>query len=239
MQISHKTLGQEVMAQLLDLILKGHLKPGDQLPTQSQLTEQLQVGRSTVREALKGLAAMGLVEMKAGRGTFVKQMMPRTVISPELQALSMHRALTEHIWEAREILEPEIVALAVQRATEGDLSAIHDIMTEAEEAFKHGEPVDQLSPGFHLAIARASHSEVLVIFIESILSVLVHKEKLARRNPSYVQWELQSHRVIYKCIAERDALGARTRMVEHIDKSKAALLGMQTVHECEQPWSGE
>jgi len=217
-------LAQSVAEQLISLILEGQLKPGDKLPSQQELAEKLQVGRSTVREALGSLAAIGLVDVKQGQGTFVKQLDVRTIVRPDLLARIIDRNLTEQLFEARQIIEPEIANLAAHRATDEDLTAIQEILTKCEAAIEAGQSLYRLSPEFHRTIARAAHNEVLSMFIDSILNPLAERGLLLEEKPGYLEWELESHRGVYETIAQRDGDRARVVMAKHIEESVAGLL---------------
>ena len=223
---SRRTLAESVAEQLISLILGGHLSPGDKLPSQQELTEKLQVGRSTVREALGSLAAMGLVDMKQGQGTFVKELDARTIMRPDLLARIIGRNLTEQLLEARQIIEPEIANLAAQRATDEDLTAIREILTKCEAAIEAGQSLYRLSPEFHHTVTRAAHNEVLSTFIDSILGPLAERGLLLEEKPGYLEWELESHRGVYESIAQGDGDRARPVMAKHVEESTVALLEM-------------
>ena len=224
--ISRTTLVQSVTDQLVTFILENDLKPGEKLPSQQELMAKFEVGRSTVREALKSLAAMGLVDMKAGYGTFVKELDAKSIIRPDILALMINKEFTERLLEAREIIEPEIVYLAVQRATDGDLAAIQEILDKCEEAIQTGEPVYRLSSEFHRAVTEAAHNEILLMFMDSILSLLVERGLLLEKRPGFREWELESHREIHEHIAQGNGQKAKIAMAKHVEESSTALLEM-------------
>ena len=180
------TLAETVAEQILSLILANDLGAGDKLPSEKELVEQLQVGRSTVREALKSLSALGIVDMRPGHGTSVKRLDARKIMRPDLLALMIDKTLTERLLEAREIIEPEIANLAAQRATEEDLAAIHEVLHKTEEAIQAGQPVYRLSPEFHRALADAAHNEVLLMFMDSISTLLMERGLFVEKKPGYV-----------------------------------------------------
>jgi GntR family transcriptional repressor for pyruvate dehydrogenase complex len=218
------TLAQEVANQLIELMLAGHLQPGDRLPSQQELTEQLQVGRSTVREALHTLNAMGLVELKHGQGTFVKPLTARSIVRSDILAHIIDKQMSEHLFEARQIIEPQIAGLAAQRATDDDLAAIKAAWDRCQQAYQAGETLHRLSPNFHRSIAQAAHSDVLAMFVDSILIPLAERGLLLEEQPGYLEWELASHSDVYGSIASRDPERARTVMAQHLAEARRALL---------------
>ncbi len=220
------TLVQSITDQLISFITEQDMKPGDKLPSQHELMDRLQVGRSTVREALKGLAAIGLVDMRAGHGTFIKKLDATSIIRSDLLALVIDKKLTERLLEAREIIEPDIASLAAERATPDDLSAIEEILNQCEKAIQSGEPVYRLSSEFHRAVTEAAHNEILLMFIDSILNLLIERGLLLEEKPGFSEWELESHREIYQYILQGDGQRARTTMAKHIEESSATIIEM-------------
>jgi GntR family transcriptional repressor for pyruvate dehydrogenase complex len=223
---SRNTLAESVAEQLITLILEGHFEPGDRLPSHQELAERLQVGRSTVREALGSLATMGLVDVKHGQGTFVRQLNARAILRSDLLAMTIDRNLTEQLVEARQIFEPEIARLAAQRATDEDLAAMREILAKCEAAIAAGQSLHRLSPEFHRTVARGAHNGVLSMAVESIVIPLAERGLLLEEKPGYLEWELASHRRVYDSIAQRDEDGARQAMTQHIEESCAALFEM-------------
>jgi GntR family transcriptional repressor for pyruvate dehydrogenase complex len=223
---TRRTLVESVSEQLLALILGGRISPAERLPSQRELAETLHVGRSTIREALGSLAAIGVVDLRQGRGTFVRQVEPSDVLRPDLLAGVISKETTEQLLEARRIIEPEIANLAAQRATAEDLAAIREVLTKAEAAIEAGHSTYRISPEFHRAVARASHNEVLVMFIESARGHLAERSLLLDQKPGYTGWELESHGRIYEYIAGGQGQEAKGAMARHIDESSAALVEM-------------
>ena len=215
------TLAQTVTERLLRLILDNGLEPGDKFPSEKQLTEQLQVGRSTVREALKTLRALGMVDMRPGQGTVVGGLDLRRIVRPDLLSHLMDRVLTEQLLEAREIIEPEIANLAAQRATEEDLATLCGLLAETEERIKEGQPVHRLGSGFHRAVTEAAHNEFFTMFMDSALGLLAERGLLLEQKPGYVEWELASHQEIYETIVQRDGNRAKLAMARHIGECTA------------------
>jgi GntR family transcriptional repressor for pyruvate dehydrogenase complex len=207
-------------------MLEGHLRPGDRLPSQQELTAQLKVGRSTVREALRTLNAMGLVELKQGHGTFVKQLNARSIIRPDILARIIDKQLSEELFEARQLIEPEIAGMAAARATEDDLAAIEHAWKRCQTALLTDQTMHRLSPNFHRTIAEAAHSGVLGMFMDSILIPLAEHGLLLEEKDGYLEWELESHRCVFEAIASGDSARATAAMAQHLEDSHAALMEM-------------
>ena len=123
-EIERTTTTQAIVEQVIDLLKRGELKPGDKLPSENELVEMLGVGRSSIREAKQTLVAMNLIEAHPGRGSFIKEIGPESIINPDIVWLLL---ADEHMWalyEVRMLLEVQIAALAAKRATEDDFAAM-------------------------------------------------------------------------------------------------------------------
>jgi len=116
--VSRVTLGEQVAAQLADQITEGRWRPGDKLPSESELCATLHIGRSTLREALKSLAFIGLVQMRPGEGTYVLDGTQLLVDRIRTRGLLKSEKDLQDVGEARMILETELAALAAERADE-------------------------------------------------------------------------------------------------------------------------
>lgn len=212
-------LSEHVAQQIVDLIRGQGLKPGDLLPTEPELMEQMRVGRSSVREALRGLAVMGLVEIRQGQGTFVRSPMPLTgpgASGVDTISAALARGLTEELLEAREIIEVRIASLAAQRAAPADVAELERLVDAAREAKAAARPAFLFSSQFHLGVARAAHNDVLEGFVASYMPVLAERGTALERLPGYVEWEIREHDGIRQAIADHDARLAAARMRSHL-----------------------
>jgi GntR family transcriptional repressor for pyruvate dehydrogenase complex len=182
----------------------------------------LGVGRSTVREALNGLAMLGAVEVRHGAGAFVSGK-PRTG-KPGAQtstdiAAALTKGVTRELLEAREIVEAAIARLAALRRTDADLREI--------EAVLEGHKRSLTSPAkyaadFHVLLAEAAHNEVLTGVFKSFLKLMVKRgPRLYARLKDFAKWELDQHRAIYEAVRAGDAELAAERMHGHVRAMEA------------------
>ncbi len=210
------TLIESVTEQLLTLIREGRLKPGDALPSERELMEQLHVGRSSVREALRNLATMRVIEVRPGRGAFV-----RTPVSDDLvpiQALRalIHRDTMIEIVEAREVLEVEMAAMAAGRATEDEMVKLAGILELMERAIGDPEESLALNARFHLAVGEAAHNAVLLKMLRSVRDYLdQHLREMSQTEP-LMRGALAGHQHIYACIRSGDRACAADAMRRHL-----------------------
>jgi GntR family transcriptional repressor for pyruvate dehydrogenase complex len=212
-------LSEHVAEQIIELIREQNLGPGSLLPTETDLMARMQVGRSSVREALHGLAVLGVVEIRQGQGTFVRSPVPLAgpaAFSGEAISAALARGLTDELLEAREIIEVRAASLAARRATPEDLAELERLVGDARAASAAGRAAFQLSAEFHLGVARAAHNDVLESFVASYLPLLAERGAWLERLPGYGEWEIREHDEIRQAIAAHDARLAMVRMRHHL-----------------------
>ena len=112
---------EEIVRQVKALIAEGRLKSGDQLPPERDLAAQFKVSRTSVREALRTLESLGLIEIRPGEGTFVREVSVESLIEPLAHVILSQREAVGELFEARRLLEPALAGLAARRATQDDL----------------------------------------------------------------------------------------------------------------------
>lgn len=202
-------LSDSIARDLENRILEGSLRPGERLPGERELAEQLGVSRPSLREALQKLASKGLVRTRQGGGTVVTDRLQAGFVDPWRDMLTGHPALQADLLEFRHMLEAQAAELAAQRANDFDLKRI-DAAFEALERAYGGDDLDacvQSDVDFHQAIAEASHN-VLIAHLSASLHQLV-REHVAR-NLGYlrsrpVQWQQlrDQHRAIWEATRAR------------------------------------
>src|SRR5882757_3099330 len=159
--LARTTLTALAFEQLISYVVSGDWKAGDRLPAERELCQQLGIARTSLREALKAMELVGMLDSRVGDGTFVcarSEFLSR----PLLWAFTGtdHEELRD-IMEAREFLERDLAGLAAERATEEEIEAIGQTIKQMRECVAHGESILEQDLAFHLAIARAAHNEVL------------------------------------------------------------------------------
>jgi len=220
------TLIDSVKEQLLAFIRDGHLKPGDSLPSERDLMESLQVGRSSVREALRSLATMHVIEIQPGRGAFVRQPETGDLLPAETLRVLLDRDAMIEIVEARTLLEGEMAKMAAERATEDDLRRIAGILDEMERQTANIEQSLTLNAEFHLAIAQAAHNNVLLKMLQSVRDYLEDRLRELSQTPDGMRKSLSDHRHIYECIQSGDGKCAADAMREHLSSVRRQVEAM-------------
>ena len=215
--VQSSRLYEQIVEQIEQSVQKGDLKPGDQLPAERELAEQLGVSRTAVREAVKALREKGLVEAYPGKGTFItsgssnpmRQSLDRMMRSAQVDA-------TSSLVEVREILEPEIAALAAVRATEENLNSLREAVAVMDAAKRDPDAYIEADLDFHLELAEAAANPLILSLIDSIVGVL--REQRMRifevdGGPDRGQYH---HKKILEAVEHQDAPGAREAMRAHL-----------------------
>ncbi len=173
--IQSERLYEQIVGQIEQRIEKGELKVGDQLPSERELAEQFAVSRTAVREAVKALHEKGLVEILAGRGTFITNG-ATDKIRNSLGLLMKFGATNgaANLVEVRGILEPEIAAIAATRITDEYITAMQDAVNimEAATASNNSDAFVEADLDFHLALAEATQNPIIPALMDSVIDLL-------------------------------------------------------------------
>ena len=215
--VQNSRLYEQIVQQIEESILKGALKPGDQLPAERELADQFGVSRTAVREAVKALREKGLVEAQPGRGTFITAGTSRSIgqtLDWILRTGPGER--TTHLTEVREILEPEIAAMAASRADREAISSMREAVSVMDNAKGDPETYIEADLDFHLALAEAAANPLILSLIDSIV-VILREQRLrifkVQGGPERGQYH---HRRILDAVEHRDPQGAREAMRAHL-----------------------
>jgi GntR family transcriptional repressor for pyruvate dehydrogenase complex len=212
------SLTGDVKGTLLDWIREGLYPPGSHLPSVPRLVEQLGVSRTVVREALQALVGMKLIDMRPGMGSFVRSVPAHMIVNADVMAALIDTTTLRHVVSARKVLESAIAAHAVIEATEEDFAAMEAIVEQLRIAATLQQPVFNLTPAFHVVVARATHNPMLESVIASFDALMSKTGKLldAKGGNEHRVLEYISHRDLLKVLCRRDPEAARSAMAAHI-----------------------
>ena len=223
--IQRPTLTDEIVKRLTGFILDNRLRPGDKLPSERELMAQLGVGRNSLREAVKTLSAVGVIEVAVGEGTFVGHGDASALAKPLSWALLMNESSAREVIQARRLLEAELAALAAANATDEEIAAIGDELAAMRANLRDPEQYITHHLAFHLAIARAAHNGVLYHILATLGQVvrLWIVENYSSR-PAEQAKRVDEHDPVYDTIRARNPKRARAAMESHMDAAGQRLL---------------
>lgn len=226
-QIRKVKIYEEVADSLIAMIKNGQLQPGDKLESVEQLAKNFDVGRSAIREALSGLRTMGLVEMRQGEGTYVKEFHASKFTLPVTTAFLMKLEDVKELYEVRQIMEVGTVGLAAVNHHEEDLQLIEQAFAKMKNTAGNESDAESADFGFHLAIAKASHNQMLISLMGSLSEIMSETIRETRRVLLYsggMEDELlTAHEAIFAAIKLRDKQKAEKAMFEHLVSVKNQL----------------
>ncbi len=217
---------QEIVDQIKDAILSGQLTVGQHLPSERDMAEQFDVSRVTVRDALRTLEALGLVEVRVGAsgGAFVRNPDFQRISESLSTMLRLRKTSLMALVEARMVVETAIVEFAAQRATQEDLEDMEEALKEAIEAHAAGNPhFSPYSVAFHTALARAAKNPVLLFTVDSFRSLFYETLEKLPPGADMGGRALRDHQLIYEAVKARDSQRARQLMLEHLEYYEKAM----------------
>lgn len=228
-KVDKKLLGYQVEEELMNYILKEPVKVGEKIPNEFELAEKFGVGRSTVREAVKGLVSKGVLEVRRGSGTYVI-----SHISLEDDPLGFARfsdkyKLAIELCEVRLMLEPEIASLAAQYASDEEKDTLKGLCDEVEELYKNGENHLKKDVEFHTYIARCSNNRVVETLIPIINTAVMTFGNLTHRK--LMNETIETHRAVTDAIIAGDAMGAKCAMIMHLTYNRQMMIKMMSEYE--------
>lgn len=189
--------------------------PGSKLPNENILSEELGVSRTTLREAIRILATEGVLEIRRGRGTFVRE--DFKINRPEeLSSLNQARVNARDLYEMRLIFEPEAAYYAALRATEEEIQRILALGAEIEQRIHQKKDRTEVEQSFHKSIAKATHNEFMNQLMPVIYEGINRGVRLSESHEKAVQATLVDHKILMDFLKERNGEGARNAMRIHI-----------------------
>jgi GntR family transcriptional regulator, transcriptional repressor for pyruvate dehydrogenase complex len=214
--VQKDTLVDHVTQQLRQMIMDGEIAPGEYLPSRKELAEQFGVGLSTVHAAVQALTAVGMLQSRAGKGTWVRGDALDTLIPLQVVKHRLGDLNARGLYKARTVIEVGLAELAAQRATAQELAQIWEALQAMQEAEQDDLAFVEADLSFHLAVARAGHNALLEQFYhlsrELMADVIIEMIKLPDIKPNAIRLQ----RAIAQAIQDRDPQAARQATIEHM-----------------------
>lgn len=194
--------GDLVIKNLLDLIVKGEMKPGDKLPSTESLAKTMGISTVSAREAVQSLATIGLLEISHGRGMFITQGAP----------------VIEELFETRKVIESYSASTAASKIGAEALAEMAGLLAQMRERFTNGD-IDgftDLDYEFHVSIGRAAGNRILLKTLENIKDLLRYQQSTINKQPHIIESSMKRHEAIFEAIRTKNSDAAGTIMTLHI-----------------------
>ncbi|MEA3507455.1 MAG: FadR/GntR family transcriptional regulator [Synergistota bacterium] len=214
-KLRHTRIYEQVVEEMKRLIAGGDLKPGDPLPPERQLMDEMGVSRSSLREAFRVLELLGLIESIPGKGRFVRK--PRGEAADARNMPLEDEAVLE-LMEARRILEPAIASAAAMHALPSDLTRLRRVLSSTEINIDNVQHRAQSDFNFHLCLAESTHNFVFINIVKMTFNLIMATHEriytLLRDKEAF----LKEHRDIYEAIIDHDVAHASSLAAGHIER---------------------
>ena len=213
--MENKMLSQSVADSILSMItIEKRFSVGDKLPNEIELSEELNVSRTTLREAIRILLAYNILEIRRGKGTYVTA---KVLEQPQdLEQLSAVKVNAKDLYEMRLIFEPEAAYLAAVRGTDAEIKRILDYGMRIEDEIRNGTDRTRDEHSFHKAIAQATHNEFMNKLMPILYQAISKGVVLSTQSEKAMNDTIADHRMIMEFLEQRNAQGAKNAMRIHI-----------------------
>jgi GntR family transcriptional regulator, transcriptional repressor for pyruvate dehydrogenase complex len=209
-------LHEQVAKQIERLIAKGVLKPGDRLPPERELAVNFGVGRSSVRDAIRTLEVIGIVESRQGHGTVVRDVSPDALVVPLASVLMRKREMIAELLDVRRMIEPALAGRAARNATAEEIAQLEDILRRQREKMRSGEPGIAEDSEFHYAIAVAARNTVVLQVLDVLMDLLRESRTRSLQVPGRLERSFAGHQRVLRAIKRHDAAAAERAVRQHL-----------------------
>lgn len=205
------------------LIVSGDLGSGDALPPERDLAVRLGISRPSVREAIRVLTAMNVVEPRHGGGTYVTSLDPRLLARPINFLLQIEPGTFLHLFEVRQVLEVAAARLAAPKMTDELVAKLEELADAAAEAPRNTARYPELDCELHTKIVEATGNPIYLSLYESIADLLLESRRRTVGTPGARQKAHDEHRAIVAALRDRDPDGAARAMQDHLEGMRKVL----------------
>ncbi len=214
---------EEIVVKVKNMIEKGRLQSGDQLPSERELAEVFNVSRSSVREALRSLETQGYLESRQGDGTYIARQPLESLVNPLATVIFTEKDGQIELFEMRKLIEPQLAYLAAERATPEEIVMLGKALELQEDAYAKGESGTEVDKTFHYILAKAARNKVLLRIIDNIMDLLAESRDKYLQVEGRPAMSLARHREVLNAIRSGDRDLAAKVMHEHLEDIESSL----------------
>ena len=223
-KINRKKVWEEVADKIQALIVDGYWEQGERLPGELELASQFGISRSTLREALRQLSSIGLIEIRHGEGNYVSYPSLEKLLPPFVPMLLSEKEDVLAIMEARGMIEVRTAGIAARRATEGELKQLNILLDRMILHEGNAEEFAKTDHAFHRQIALTTKNEVIIKIFDAIDVFLVNQQLEIIKLEGAFERGIRDHQDILRAIVAKDESKAAEAMQRHMDNTHNAIL---------------
>lgn len=226
-KIKRISLSDAVTDRIISQIQEGRYRAGDRLPTERELAEQLGVGRTSVREGLRFLEKLGVLEIRQGMGTVVRSLSLGEVFEhlvPVQTIIELPDRDVRDIMHVRRVLEAESAQLAAQHATDRQLGRLEELLHGMAASLEKPRDYLEMDLEFHVVVAEAASNPMLAQLVNLIRDIYTRYFEIVLRDPEMNKTSLGFHRRLYAALRDHDADAARQHILAHLSQAERDVL---------------
>jgi GntR family transcriptional repressor for pyruvate dehydrogenase complex len=216
--IKKTRVAEEVADRIRVLMLDGTFPPGEPLPSERHLAERFGVSRGSIRDALRTLETIGLLETRHGQGTYPHELSVDRLVAPLASVMAYRSDLQDELLDVRRMFEPAVARVAAQRATEEDLADLQRILDTQRQKLKTGQSAIVEDTAFHAILARSTRNRVVMSIMATLNGLLVDSRTQSLQQKGRPARSIDGHEAVVAALRRRDAEGASQAMYTHIDQ---------------------
>ena len=230
-EVRQSKITQKIITQIRSAIMQGKLAPGDKLPPEKELGQQFQVSKQTLREAMRALEHIGLIDVRKGTGggAFIVEVDIEVTKESLANYLYFKNLTLENLSEFRKLIEPYAARRASENISTKELAKLKALNDSASENLKNNRVYEASRDefGFHRLVAEMTKNPLLILILDFVGSMLDDFKRLFGPDKSFFASVLDAHERIYQAISERDGERASAEMLQHIMDVEAHLLKLK------------
>lgn len=214
--IKKTRVAQEVADRIRVLLLDGTFPPGQPLPSERHLAEQFGVSRGSIRDALRTLETIGLLETRHGQGTFPHELSVDRLVAPLASVMAYRPDLRDELIDVRRMFEPAVARAAAQRATDEDLADLQRVLDTQRQKLVTGQSAITEDTAFHAILARATRNRVVMNIMATLNDLLVESRTKSLQQKGRPARSIDGHEAVVAALRRKDGDAAARAMYEHI-----------------------
>jgi len=216
--IKKTRVAEEVADRIRILMLDGTFPAGEPLPSERHLAERFGVSRGSIRDALRNLETIGLLETRHGQGTFPHELSVDRLVAPLASVMAYRSDLQDELLDVRRMFEPAVARAAAQRATDEDLADLDRILEAQRQKLKDGQLAIVEDTAFHAILARATRNRVAMSIMATLNDLLVESRTESLNQKGRPGRSIEGHEAVVAAVRRHDADEASRAMYHHIDQ---------------------
>jgi GntR family transcriptional regulator, transcriptional repressor for pyruvate dehydrogenase complex len=215
-KVEKSVLSDQIADRILQMIRGRQLNPGDKLPPERELAAMMNVSRPALREALRGLSMMNIIEIRQGAGAYVTMLETAQLVEHLNFVFALDDSTLLQLFDARKIIEVGLIELAAQRITDEDIARLEQSVALSAQSSNDLETFLQADLDLHMQIAQIARNPILARFMESIHQLGIASRRRTARLDGVTERSTADHRRIVAALKARDVAGARQAMLDHL-----------------------